>query len=1578
MAGMKVDPRFLTEEGPEIFTGNELLVKGALETAGGVHLLGGYPGSPVAGFFDTLVRIKDLLKARGVRAIINNNEALAAAALNGSQSVKARAMIVMKSVGVHVAADALALGNLAGADREGGAVVVYGDDPWSDSTQVPADSRYISKHLHIPVIEPATNQEVKDYVGLAFELSRRAELFAGLLLSTNLADGGGSVQCRPNQFPRFGTAEKIDLETASIDLDRRVLLPPRTWWQEESLAERFERAKRAALDLGLNRIEYPSDGSRKPVGFVTSGLAHAYLVQALLELGELGDSPILKFGLSYPVDAEMVRRLAGQCERIVVVEERRGFLEEQIGEMILYDRQRGLPSGQVELWGKRFPDGGVGLPSTRGLHPSIIIERLVRLSQQIGGSLVRAPADPVADSLSREMEQIDATGRVDVGELVARVPSFCPGCPHRDSASLCIQIKKRFADAEYMQRVHHRGPVDLLFHGDIGCYTMLMYPPNAELMHDLSGMGLGGGTNAGIDPFTVNKKVVFMGDSTFFHSGALAISQAIKLGQDITFIILDNATTAMTGHQTTPGVDYDVLGDPTATQDIEEVVRGIVGDSGSPVARVDPCRRKAYRKLLEATFLADGVKIVIADRECAITENRRKRRADGVTIRREGFLPTSEHLNINTDLCRFCLACSEITGCPGLRHVETDYGRKMDTDLSACVGEGTCARLGACNSFERITIKRKRPPRSRVPELGLDEIPEPQQATVGEVWRACLVGVGGMGVGLATSILVRAGHNEGYNVSFVDKKGLAIRNGGVVSQVVYNIAEKPITPLIPYGKADLLIGLDVLEAARSLDPMGRTRIASSDRTAAVINTDKVATILGLMGQEDFDPAQLEGIVRRNTNSDAYLARDLSRICEKYLGSKLYANVMMLGFAFQRGLIPVSMHSMAWAIKDTIRTAFRKNLYAFNMGRKLVMQPDLFQGPPQRTGWRETLEEKCRHTIRRFAGGQRLAAQLRQLAAETIETLGELDESVRRAVVIRIYDCIRWGGIDYAGRYAERLGEIFAKDKAEFGYAATRAVVYNLADAMLIKDAVYTAELATSPEKYARDREKYNVNPANGDCIRYRHVMNAKLRLGRWRFGGEVVVGDWLLKGLKRSRWLRKVMRWNRPERKFLATYERAIAEFAYADAEEYHRRLRALSSPRCMACLNPQCSERGCPLANAIAEWVALANEGRWREAYEKLVETNNFPEITCRICPAPCQDACKRALNGYPLQIRQIEASIVEHAEALGLPEARRPAERTGRSVAVVGSGPAGLAAAQQLARAGHDVTVFEKDPQIGGLLRYGIPDFRLPRDLLDRRAAQLQAEGVVFRTGTRVGTDVRGTELREQFDAVCLATGAARPRDLDIPGRQLDGVHLATEFLRRHNVGAGEGLSAEGKTVAVIGGGETGNDCVETALLQGATAVHQIEILPEDSFNGWGGAHENVRRHGSVMARTFAGDGRLGEIVASRVRWTRSANGPVMSEIPGSEFRLRADMALLALGFDPIVDDDLAEQFDLATDPRGAAIVTDCRTSAEGVFAAGDLVAGASLVAGAIDSGRRVARKIDTFLGKLPVADEARATDA
>src|SRR5687768_1841786 len=320
---MAIDPRFLAESGREVFVGNELLVKGALETEGGVHLLTGYPGSPVAGFFDVLGDLKDLLKKHGVRAFQANNEALGVAAVNGSQMAPMRAICAFKSVGTHVASDALALGTLAGAHPQGGAVIISGEDPWCDSTQVPADSRFLFEHLRMPVVEPGTLQELKDWIGLSFKLSQAAGLYIGYIVTVAQADGGGTVECKPNQFPtEVNTNKKMEINTATVPVDKTVLLPPRTWRKELQTDDRYRVTMDRARELGINKIYrgtgfQPVSSEEKhglkthatedlaPIGFITTGMGRPYLDHVLADIGLTDQFPILNLGMSYPVDVKL-------------------------------------------------------------------------------------------------------------------------------------------------------------------------------------------------------------------------------------------------------------------------------------------------------------------------------------------------------------------------------------------------------------------------------------------------------------------------------------------------------------------------------------------------------------------------------------------------------------------------------------------------------------------------------------------------------------------------------------------------------------------------------------------------------------------------------------------------------------------------------------------------------------------------------------------------------------------------------------------------------------------------------------------------------------------------------------------------------------------------------------------------------------------------------------------------------------------------------------------------------------------------------------------------------------------------
>ena len=435
---------------------------------------------------------------------------------------------------------------------------------------------------------------------------------------------------------------------------------------------------------------------------------------------------------------------------------------------------------------------------------------------------------------------------------------------------------------------------------------------------------------------------------------------------------------------------------------------------------------------------------------------------------------------------------------------------------------------------------------------------------------------------------------------------------------------------------------------------------------------------------------------------------------------------------------------------------------------------------------------------------------------------------------------------------------------------------------------------------------------------------------------------------------------------------------------------------RCMDCGIPFCHSIGCPLGNRIPEFNDLVYRNRWAEAAANLHSTNNFPEITGRVCPAPCEAACTLALNDRAVNIKQIEYQIAERAWADDWTQPLRPKVKTGKHVAVIGSGPAGMAATQQLARAGHDVVLFEKDDRLGGLLRYGIPDFKLDKGVLDRRLEQMVAEGVKFEPNVDVGVAIPAAELRKRFDAIVLCMGAGQPRELRVPGGELTGVHLALDFLSQQNRrvagdaqfhGEPLALLAKDKHVVVIGGGDTGSDCVGSSIRQEARSVTQLEILPQppEGYNPetpwpfWpkimrtsSSQEEGCTRRWSVLTKSLQGvNGRATELHGCEVAWTPGPKGWQMEEVSGTEFTLPADLVLIAMGFVHVVHAGLVADLGAEFDGRGNVVVANWMTSVPGVFAAGDTVRGASLVVHAINQGRLCAAACDAWLTGRRVAE-------
>jgi len=452
-------------------------------------------------------------------------------------------------------------------------------------------------------------------------------------------------------------------------------------------------------------------------------------------------------------------------------------------------------------------------------------------------------------------------------------------------------------------------------------------------------------------------------------------------------------------------------------------------------------------------------------------------------------------------------------------------------------------------------------------------------------------------------------------------------------------------------------------------------------------------------------------------------------------------------------------------------------------------------------------------------------------------------------------------------------------------------------------------------------------------------------------------------------------------------FERRPVEERIHDWNEVYKevpedKLKAQAS-RCMDCGVPFCHQ-GCPLGNIIPDWNDLVYRGQWQEALLRLLATNNFPEFTGRLCPAPCEGSCVLGINADPVTIKNIEVTIIDRAFKEGIIRPRRPTKRTGKAVAIVGSGPAGLAAAAQLNQAGHWVTVYERDDRIGGLLRYGIPEFKMEKKILDRRLNIMLEEGIMFRPNANVGVNVSVEELRREFDAILLAGGATAPRDLQVPGRELKGVYFAMEFLALQNkrcegdnIPDADFISAKDKRVVIIGGGDTGADCLGTVHRQGCQSVVQFEILTKPpgeraADNPWpnwpnifrtSSAHEEGGgREYSVLTTKLTGrNGHVEQLHGIRVEF----EGRNMSEIPGSEFTIDVDLVLLAMGFLGPEKKGMLDQLGVAINERGnVATNAEKMTNIPGIFAAGDMSRGQSLIVWAIREGRQAARFIDKYL--------------
>lgn len=901
----------------KILSGNELIIQGGLEA--GFSLYTGYPGSPLADYFNILYARRDEFHKKGIRVVIGNSEANAGAMASGAKQAGRDVCVAMKSMGLHVASDSLSVGNFAdpgpkiidpktGEEVGPGVVIVVGDDPWSLSTSTPADSRYLYKHLHIPFLEPSTPQELKDWMEIALYISRRSTIYQGILLTTYMAEGGGRVEIKPEAIVN---PDLVNIDPKTFDLSKNVMVPPNSFKADHSMIKtRFPKVIEILKELKLDKTFGFPDSK---IGFISSGVIFETLKQVLEEGDYLDHLSLYKTACSYPLVDELLLPFLQKLDTLIVVEEKRGFLETEIIKLI---QKHNL---NIKLYGKKFEDME-GFPAAGGLNFEIIRDKIVEaLSLLKAGSFKDLHFD--FDSWKEKSPR--------------RLPTFCPGCPHRETLSLLKDLRKTLEKED----------ANLISHGDVGCYSLSFLPPFKE-MHNLSAMGQGGALGAGMDMFTTNPSVVLMGDSTFFHSGMTDISNSVQSGHNITYILLDNDNTAMTGHQMTPVSGVSVEGYKRPRQDMLPIVKNLGVDE---VIEVNPSDRYFYQNKLLEMIKKPGTRVVISNKECGLTFHGRRKSKERKLFSKKETVKTQKFYQINTDVCEDCRECVEMTGCPGLSQTQDAYGTKVKIDPQICVADSYCTKLKACPSFELVEVANFHPSlykKSGVEIKGLDNLPEPtsqlsfDDLAKGTDWRAIVTGVGGSGVTTISRVLAEAAKEmdgrDDLDFKFMDQKGLAQRNGRVTGHLAIFKKGKSYGAITPLGTGNLLLSPDLLDGSQAIN------FLSKKGTAILDKEFQMPLSILLDYGEDGEPLNKEQIISKLEEKlgDRVIFASLKRVCKELIGKSVYASGMILGMAYQSGKLPFTLANMRKAFENTIyKEELENNWFAFKLGRKTYLEGD---------------------------------------------------------------------------------------------------------------------------------------------------------------------------------------------------------------------------------------------------------------------------------------------------------------------------------------------------------------------------------------------------------------------------------------------------------------------------------------------------------------------------------------------------------------------------------------------------------------------------------------------------------------
>jgi indolepyruvate ferredoxin oxidoreductase len=1074
----------------KILNGNELLIQGALEA--GFNLYTGYPGSPLADFFNILHEEREELQKKGIRVVIANSEANAAAMASGAKMAGQNVLVAMKSMGLHVASDALSVGNFAnpGGEKKSGVVVAVGDDPWSISTSTPADSRYLFKHLHMPFLEPSSPQELKDWMAKALELSLESSVYVGILLTTFMAEGGGRVLLGAEKEI---SKEPVTLDPSKFNLSANVMVPPNSLIADkEMILNRFPKVLTALEKLGLDQM---SGNLSSELAIISSGGVFETLKQVLEESSLINMFALYKAASSYPFNEIQLLPFLRNKKALIVVEEKRGFLEGEVRSLI------GKHHLELEVFGKEF--GGVeGFPAFGGLSYEIIYQKLNLLQ----------------DILEFKAEEAKCHLPVKLNIPVPRrLPTFCPGCPHRETLSIMKDVRSSLADKN----------INLISHGDVGCYSLSFLEPFKE-MHDLSAMGQGGSLGAGTDLFTTNPSVVLMGDSTFFHSGMTSISNSVQMGHNITYILLDNDNTAMTGHQVTPRTGLSVEGETRPRQNMLDVAKSLRVDSA---IEVNPSDRYFYKNLLLEFVQKPGVKVIVSNKECGLTFHGRKKREERKLFSKEETEPVREFYQINTLACEDCRVCVEMTGCPGLSQTNDAYGTKVMIDPQICVSDSYCTKIKACPSFELVKVYDYHPTKYKEKKNSIhgnwEHLTNPQRVksleeiASGSDFRSIVIGVGGSGVTTISRIIAEAsttmGGRDDLQFKFMDQKGLAQRNGSVISHLAIYSNKKVHGPVVPLGSADLVVSPDLLEGARAVEYLGHQGLLIVDEEFQV----PLSILLDRGIDAPVTSAEMLQEELKSKLKERVILAPLKQMSFERFQRPVYASAMVLGIAYQAGRLPFSEKDLLIAFKSAVPKAeFEANWEAFNMGRDWFLRREGGKKPSE-LGSDELWEKSVELAAYPWQSRQKLKNLWSGHLKLFLNHFPGIPENHLRQY---IHDVIVFDQGKTLGQFYQNAIDLKKLYSGEELQIALRA----LAKTFWIKDEVFVSHLMISPLKTTLDSERYKSLGTSFEVV---HINRPGFVIWGRKIEFDFSPRPWMLKTMRNLRFLRFLMKdWHKKEK----------------------------------------------------------------------------------------------------------------------------------------------------------------------------------------------------------------------------------------------------------------------------------------------------------------------------------------------------------------------------------------------------------------------------------------------------------------